>query len=181
MGNEVVCSLIRLEIPTSCKFGFCCFGISANWARETYCVGHLKGPRASQEQHLEVSAVMWNSFISACTIWQGSLELLSQSCSLHMAQTVTFNVALDACGKAFGWQEALGIFDSLGLQRLPASIVSFNAAIGACGKTAHWQHALHLLREAQDLELEATDLTLTCSTLLRCLFYYDYFPPIIVQ
>ena len=174
--------MIRLEIPTSCKFGLSCFGVSANWARGTYYVGHLKDPRASQEQHLEVSAVMWNSFISACTIWQGSLELLSQSCSLHMAQTVTFNVALDACGKAFEWQEALGIFDSLGLQRLPANIVSFNAVIGACGKTAHWQHALHLLREAQDLELEATDLTLTCSTLLRWLFFnYDYFPRIIVE
>ncbi len=126
----------------------------------TYYVGYLKGPTPSQEQYLQVSAVMWNSFISTCMIWQGSLELLSQSCDMHMAQTVAFNVALDACGKAFEWQEALGIFGALGLQRLQASIVSFNAVIGACGKTAHWQHALHLLREAQDLELEATDLTL---------------------
>ncbi|CAK9019734.1 unnamed protein product [Durusdinium trenchii] len=76
--------------------------------------------------------------------WRGAIVLLKKAAAY--ADLVTFNSAINACGKAACWQHALSLLNQLGVRRLQPSHISYNTSIDACARASRWEEAVHLSR-----------------------------------
>lgn len=60
---------------------------------------------------------------------------------------VSFNAAIDACGRAGKWRAALSVLDRMSIAGVPRGTITYNAVIAACGKGKEWSRAVSLLHE----------------------------------
>lgn len=60
---------------------------------------------------------------------------------------VSFNAAIDACGRAGQWRAAVSLMDEMASAGVPRGTITYNAVIAACGKGKQWGRAVSLLRE----------------------------------
>lgn len=60
---------------------------------------------------------------------------------------MSFNAAIDACGRAGQWRAALSLLDKMSSAGVPRGTITYNAVIAACGKGKEWARAVSLLHE----------------------------------
>lgn len=60
---------------------------------------------------------------------------------------MSFNAAIDACGRAGKWRVALSVLDRMSIAGVPRGTITYNAVIAACGKGKEWSRAVSLLHE----------------------------------
>lgn len=65
---------------------------------------------------------------------------------------VTYNAAMQACGSAGRWREALALLRGMLSNKVAPNATSLTAAIAACGFAGEWQQALDLLRAVKDVD-----------------------------
>lgn len=64
---------------------------------------------------------------------------------------VTYNAAIQACGSAGRWREALTLLRGMLSEKISPNATSFTSAIASCGFAGEWQQALGLLRAVKDI------------------------------
>ena len=72
---------------------------------------------------------------------------------------MSFNAAIDACGRAGKWRAALSVLDRMSIAGVPRGTITYNAVIAACGKGKQWSRAVSLLHEmlAEHLSEDQSD------------------------
>ena len=145
---------------------------SAQWQRALLLVSDLERPsvvtfntamsacgRAERWQHamllserlftqrLRADVITSSSLITACAAhWAYAVRLIGL---WDIAPSVvTFNAAMNACGKGFEWQQALVLLQDLRAEELQADVITFNSLISACAKSSEWQLAACFFSEA---------------------------------
>ena len=102
-----------------------------------------------QEQKVQLNAVIYNSSILTCS-WPRALALLwkLQGQGLAgLADSVTLNAAVEACGKAMQWQQAVQVLWDAMAWSLGASDLTYCLTIAACQTATAWQLAFGLLSD----------------------------------
>eukprot|EP00435_Cladocopium_sp_Y103_P023117 s1871_g5.t1 len=100
----------------------------------------------ADEQRVQLNAVIYNSSILTCP-WPHALALLLKSQGQRLADTVTLNATVEACGKAMRWQQAVQVLRGAMAWRLEASDLTYGLTIAACQTATAWLLALGLLSE----------------------------------
>jgi pentatricopeptide repeat protein len=62
---------------------------------------------------------------------------------------ISYNAAIDACGKGGQWQKAIELLHEMPQQGLVANLISYSSAVDACSDLGQWQQALELLHKMQ--------------------------------
>ena len=121
---------------------------------------------------LQADVVTYGAWASRCTAWERKLQLLQSAVeqgvrlnqaarnaaivpdswrhALHSAlrMDISLRVAINACGKAVQWQQAIALLTELQRCGRP-SAASFAAAVWACQRCAEWQNAVLLLQHCR--------------------------------
>lgn len=90
--------------------------------------------------------MIYNSSISTCS-WPHALALLWNLQGQGLADSVTLNAALEACGKAMQWQQAVQVLWDAMAWSLEASDLTYCLTIAACQTATAWQLAFGLLSD----------------------------------
>ncbi|CAJ1355985.1 unnamed protein product, partial [Effrenium voratum] len=95
-----------------------------------------------EARHLRADVVTYNCLIRSAD-WALALFFLRSLPSQTVRPTViSFNAALDACGKAGQWTQVLALLEELDADRgLQVSEVTLSTVMSACGQVARWQEA----------------------------------------
>ncbi|CAJ1424177.1 unnamed protein product [Effrenium voratum] len=95
-----------------------------------------------EARHLRADVVTYNCLIRSAD-WALALFFLRSLPSQAVRPTViSFNAALDACGKAGQWTQVLALLEELDADRgLQVSEVTLSTVMSACGQVARWQEA----------------------------------------
>eukprot|EP00434_Breviolum_minutum_P031476 symbB.v1.2.027837.t2/scaffold2770.1/size71041/3 len=86
-----------------------------------------------------INSAPYNAAMSAMAFeqWHRALHLLQMLVERSMASTISFNAAMDACGKAGKWQMAMQLLQTLEMDPLlKPSVISFNTALSALAESA---------------------------------------------
>ncbi|CAK9101435.1 Pentatricopeptide repeat-containing protein MRL1 [Durusdinium trenchii] len=99
------------------------------------------------------SVISYNALLSATatatqTTWCLALALLNEAVQQRLADVITFNAAISACGRSERWEEALELLRETHRLRLGRNVITFSAAVTACEKSQRWQSGLLLLADA---------------------------------
>ena len=80
--------------------------------------------------------------------WQDALNIIAEMRAAgHSLGTVSYNAAIDACGKAKQVNRALELFDELVGAGNQPDAVTFTALIDACGRAGLLDHAFTLFAQ----------------------------------
>lgn len=94
---------------------------------------------------MDTLAIIIGHFTSRhAVITRRSTCLLCPACFLLQ---VSFNAAIDACGRAGQWRAALSVLDRMSLAGVSPGTITYNAVIAACGKGKEWSRATTLLEQ----------------------------------
>ncbi|CAL1168383.1 unnamed protein product [Cladocopium goreaui] len=117
----------------------------------------------AQEQKVQVNAVIYNSSILTCS-WPRALALLWKLQGQRLAglaDSVTLNAAVEACGKAMQWQQAVQVLWDAMAWSLGASDLTYCLTIAACQTATAWQLAFGLLSDMVTWQIQTSKLTFT--------------------
>ena len=101
-----------------------------------------------QSQQIKTNAFHYTAVIAGCarkvpSEWEVAIRLLQQMVTCEIQQdTLTFNSAINACGKSVQWEASLFLVDSMAHVDLEVGTDSMNSVIGACTRGAQWERAL---------------------------------------
>lgn len=116
----------------------------------SFTILHYPSPSFTfQEQKVQLNAVIYNSSILTCS-WSRALALLWKLQGQRLAglaDSVTLNAAVEACGKAMQWQQAVQVLWDAMAWSLGASDLTYCLTIAACQTATTWQLAFGLLSD----------------------------------
>ena len=96
-------------------------------------------PSASRSAHQRILAAKKEGQ------WQDTLSIIAEMRAAgHSLGTVSYNAAIDACGKAKQVNRALELFDDLVAAGNVPDAVTYTALIDACGRASHLDQAFTL-------------------------------------
>eukprot|EP00435_Cladocopium_sp_Y103_P027764 s910_g6.t2 len=111
--------------------------------------------RDMREVKIAPNEVCCSAAVSACEkigLWSRALSVLfSMPSSRVIANVISFNAAISACEKGRSWLQALQLFAHTGRP----DEITHRAAITAACQELHWLPALILLKDMEELGLEA--------------------------
>eukprot|EP00439_Symbiodinium_sp_Y106_P063327 s5784_g9.t2 len=96
-----------------------------------------------------------------CT-WQHAVRVLRQNAS--PADASQYSSAVNVCGKASCWQQALLVLSEMSQRGLQLTTVTYNATIDACGRAKRWQVAVALFAALRCGSVQAS--IVSCSALV---------------
>ena len=76
---------------------------------------------------------------------RGEAAYATKGRSFCRPNVVTYNAAMQACGSAGRWREALRLLRALLAEGIAPNATSFTSAIAACGAAGEWQQARRLI------------------------------------
>lgn len=103
--------------------------------------------------------VAQNSHAGPCRSgeWERALEVFrrmesvgSEPTSEVCPNSISYNTAISACGKAGRWHEAMFLKEKMQHADLPMDVVTLSSLVTACEKVGRWEEALSLFNEAKE-------------------------------
>eukprot|EP00434_Breviolum_minutum_P004178 symbB.v1.2.003682.t1/scaffold193.1/size400748/1 len=154
--QDAIVSFFHVRSPDEVSFGACINAYSKG-SRWRDALGLLD---RMPELSIVPNTVIYNAALDACSSGGIHVMLLFMQAICQEADTVTYNILINACSIEGEWQLAQHFLQQL-LENDSTDAISFNSAISACEKSGQWDVALSLLETMFVANIEASEITLS--------------------